>query len=66
MKLEEYRSNDDFEDMELHSTILIDTKGRVYWARFGGDPFSGTAFLTKQFERMNELVRTDEKSGSTD
>jgi hypothetical protein len=51
-----FHSYDDFEDIELHSTILIDKKGRVYWARFGGDPFSDMVFLVKQVERMNELV----------
>ncbi len=51
-----FHSYDDFEEMELHSTSLIDKKGRVYWARFGGDPFDGTAFLAKQLERMNQLV----------
>lgn len=51
-----FHSYDDFEDLELHSTILIDKKGRMYWARFGGDPFSDTAFLVKQIERMNELA----------
>ena len=50
-----FHSYDDFEDIELHSTILIDAKGRVYWGQMGGDPFSDTAFLIKQFERMNEL-----------
>lgn len=48
-----YQSYDDFEEMELHSTILIDKKGRVHWGRFGGDPFTDTAFLVKQVERMN-------------
>jgi peroxiredoxin len=51
-----FHSYDDFEDIELHSTILIDKKGRVYWARFGGDPFSDMPFLVKQVERMNELA----------
>jgi len=51
-----FHSYDDFEDIELHSTILIDKKGRVYWARFGGDPFGDMAFLVKQVERMNELA----------
>jgi peroxiredoxin len=50
-----FHAYDDFEDIELHSTILIDKKGRVYWARFGGDPFDDMAFLIKQTERMNEL-----------
>jgi peroxiredoxin/tetratricopeptide (TPR) repeat protein len=48
-----FHSYDDFEDIELHSTILIDKLGRVRWARNGGDPFSDMAFLTKQVERMN-------------
>jgi len=48
-----FHSYDDFEEMELHSTILIDKQGRVYWARNGGDPFSDTSFLVKQLERMN-------------
>jgi peroxiredoxin/tetratricopeptide (TPR) repeat protein len=49
-----FHSYDDFEEMELHSTILIDKQGRVHWARTGGDPFSDVAFLTKQLERMNQ------------
>jgi peroxiredoxin len=49
-----FHSYDDFEEMELHSTILIDKQGRVTWARNGGDPFSDTAFLIKTLERMNQ------------
>lgn len=60
-----FHSYDDFEEMELHSTILIDKKGRVYWARFGGEPFSDAAFLTKQLERMNELVKAEETKTAT-
>jgi peroxiredoxin len=48
-----FHSYDDFEEMELHSTILIDKQGRVHWARNGGEPFSDMAFLTKQIELMN-------------
>ena len=50
-----FHSYDDFEEMELHSTILIDKSGRVYWARTGGEPFGDMAFLAKQLERMNKL-----------
>ena len=59
-----FHAFDDFEDIELHSTILIDKKGRVYWARFGGDPFDDMPFLIKQLERMNELVSSGEKKPS--
>ncbi len=58
-----FHSYDDFEDIELHSTSLIDKKGRVYWAHFGGEPFSDTAFLEKQLSRMNELVLAETASG---
>ena len=51
-----FRSYDDFEEIELHSTSLIDKEGRVYWARFGGDPFNDLAFLEKQLKRMNESM----------
>lgn len=49
-----FTSYDDFEEMELHSTILIDTKGRVHWKRTGGDPFTDIDFLLQSLKRMNE------------
>lgn len=49
-----FKSFDDFEEMELHSTILIDKKGRVHWSRNGGEPFGDMGFLVKQLERMNK------------
>ena len=54
-----FHSYDDFEEAELHSTILIDRQGRVHWARNGGDPFSDMTFLVKQVERMNAVPRED-------
>jgi peroxiredoxin len=54
-----FHSYDDFEEAELHSTILIDKRGRVEWARNGGDPFGDMAFLTKQLERMNAAALRD-------
>jgi len=48
-----FHSYDDFENLELHSTILIDKQGRVYWARTGGDPFNDVPFLLKELDRMN-------------
>jgi peroxiredoxin/tetratricopeptide (TPR) repeat protein len=52
-----FLSYDDFEEMEIHSTILIDKKGRVHWARSGGEPFTDMAFVVRQLERMNEAVK---------
>lgn len=48
-----FKSYDDFEELELHSTILIDKKGRVHWAKFGGDPFEDVDFLLGELKRMN-------------
>ena len=48
-----FHSYDDFEDMELHSTILID--GRVRWARTGGDPFMDLDFLVSEIKRVNDM-----------
>ncbi len=48
-----FHSYDDFEEMEIHSTVLIDKRGRVHWARTGGEPFGDMNFLVRQLERMN-------------
>lgn len=45
---------DDFEDMEIHATLLIDRKGRVHWGSIGGEPFTDMDFLEKQLKRMNQ------------
>jgi peroxiredoxin len=49
-----FKSYDDFEELELHSTILVDALGRVHWARHGGDPFTDFDFLAKEIKRLNE------------
>lgn len=56
-----FQSYDDFEDMELHSTILIDGAGRVRWARTGGDPFMDLDFLVTEIDRVNR-ERASEKA----
>lgn len=48
-----FASYDDFEEMELHSTILIDKQGRVRWKRSGGDPFMNMDFLLNELKRIN-------------
>lgn len=48
-----FTSYDDFEELELHSTILIDKQGRVHWKRTGGDPFQDVDFLLAELKRMN-------------
>jgi peroxiredoxin len=49
-----FASYDDFEELELHSTILIDANGRVHWKRTGGKPFADVEFLLQSVKRMNQ------------
>lgn len=48
-----FNSYDDFEEIELHSTLLIDDQGRIHWSRHGGDPFMNFDFLQEEIERLN-------------
>ncbi len=48
-----FKSYDDFEEMEIHSTILIDKEGRVHWARHGGAPFTNIDFLLSEIRNLN-------------
>jgi peroxiredoxin/cytochrome c-type biogenesis protein CcmH/NrfG len=48
-----FHSYDDFEDLELHSTILIDANGKVRWARNGGEPFQDLDLLTGEIDRWS-------------
>jgi peroxiredoxin len=49
-----FKSYDDFEEIGIHSTILIDKEGRVHWAQHGGAPFDDYKFLLSQLQRMNQ------------
>ena len=59
-----FKSYDDFEEIPLHSTILIDKQGRVHWARHGGAPFTDFDFLVKEIKRLNGLQEAQAASGS--
>jgi hypothetical protein len=47
----------------LHSTILIDTKGRVHWKRTGGKPFDNVEFLLQSVKRMNQQANAQTDVG---
>lgn len=49
-----YRAYDEFEDLPLHATILIDKAGRMRWIRAGGDPFTDYDFLIKELDRIDK------------
>ncbi len=48
-----FSSYDDFEDIQLHSTIIIDKAGQVRWNRTGGDPFTNIDFMLGELKRIN-------------
>ncbi|MGE3171808.1 MAG: redoxin domain-containing protein [Planctomycetota bacterium] len=52
-----FRSYDEFEDLELHSTMLIDRRGRVRWVRTGGAPFVDLGFLLAELDRIEAIER---------
>jgi peroxiredoxin len=52
-----YRSFDDFENLPLHGTFLIDANGKVRFQRISADPFLDTEFLKTETARVTRLVR---------
>ncbi len=45
---------DEFENLELHATLLIDKKGRVWWYDSGSAPFMQLDFLKAEVVKMNK------------
>ena len=48
--------DDEFEELELHSTNLIDRKGRLRWVRTGGDPFMNIGFVLGEIDRIEKIA----------
>lgn len=59
-----FRAYDEFEDLELHATILIDGAGRVRWAKAGGDPFTNYDFLLAEIDRIRASEGSELKSAT--
>ena len=49
-----FKSFDDFEEIELHATFLLDGQGRVHWLDRGGDPFMDFDFLEAEVQRLEK------------
>jgi peroxiredoxin/tetratricopeptide (TPR) repeat protein len=50
-----WRCHDDFENMPLHGTFLIDAKGRVRWQDISYEPFTKIDWLLKESRRLLAL-----------
>jgi len=55
-----FNSFDDFEEIELHSTILIDRNGKIHWSRHGGAPFMDFDFLKSEISQLNDRFNKTE------
>ena len=47
-----YRAYDDFEQMPLHATFLVDGAGKVRWQDISAEPFNDTKFLLNESRRL--------------
>jgi peroxiredoxin/tetratricopeptide (TPR) repeat protein len=47
-----YRCFDDFEQMSLHGTFLIDSDGRIRWQDISYEPFEDVDFLLTEAQRL--------------
>lgn len=51
-----YHVYDDFEECELHATILPDRNHDVHWFQIGGEPFMDFDFLEEELRRLEQGV----------
>lgn len=48
----QYHAFDDFENVPLHGTFLIDAEGRIRWLDIGADPFMNVNFVLNESQRL--------------
>lgn len=54
-----YGAFDDFENIPLHGTFLVDRRGDVRYQKIGAEPFLDVEFLKGEARRVDHLVRPD-------
>ena len=54
-----YRAFDDFENMPLHGTFLIDGNGFVRWQDISYQPFTDAKWLLAEAKRLNPFFASD-------
>ena len=52
MAFRSYRAHDDFEQIPLHGTFLIDGNGMVRWQDISYEPFMNPDFVIKEAKRL--------------
>jgi len=51
-----FHSYDEFEEIELHSTFLLDRDGKLHWSRIGGEPFTDFDYIQGEIDRLNRIA----------
>jgi peroxiredoxin len=57
-----YRCFDDFENVALHGTFLIDPNGAIRWQDIGAEPFMNVDFLLKESKRLLSFTHPPQSS----
>ena len=47
-----FRAYDDFEQMPLHSVVLLDEQGNIRWQDIGAEPFVDVDWLLRECTRL--------------
>ena len=48
-----FKAHDEFEQIRLNSTVLIDAQGGVHWARYGGKSYQDIDQLLELIDIVN-------------
>jgi peroxiredoxin len=54
-----FRAYDDFEELPLHGTFLIDGDGNIRWHDLSYEPFMDASFVLKEAQRLLQLEGND-------
>jgi peroxiredoxin/thioredoxin-like negative regulator of GroEL len=54
-----WKAFDDFEDMALHGTFLVDATGKLRWMDTGFAPFTDAKFVLGEAQRLLKLTNTN-------
>jgi peroxiredoxin len=57
------RCHDDFENLPLHGTLLIDAEGAVRFQNISFDPFMDIAFLKQEVARVSRMREQSQRTG---
>ena len=54
-----FKSYDEFEEIRLNSTVLVDAQGGVHWAKYGGKPHEDVNKLLELIDIVNRYVKIE-------